>query len=238
MGWSVAMRRSVLLFVLLPILSACGGSAPAGPGVPPGPAPAPTPAAMARYRVTFDASWSAATHPTDVPGNPHFSPLVGGTHGPAVRFWQEGGVASEGVRLMAERGRTSPLDLEVGAAVSAGTAQHVLTGGDVPTSPGSVGLDFEIGRDFPLVTLVAMVAPSPDWFVGVSGLSLIEDGTWVEEKRVLLHPYDAGTDSGVTFTSADVATQPREPIRRIDMGPLVEAAAVPHLGTFTFRRIP
>lgn len=231
------MKRSVLLSVFLPILSACGGGSPGAPSAPPAPSAAPTPAATARYRVTFDASWSAATHPTDIPGNPHFSPLVGGTHGPAVAFWREGGGASEGIRLMAERGRTSPLDLEVGAAVSAGTAQHVLTGGDVPTSPGSVSLDFEVGRDFPLVTLVTMVAPSPDWFVGVSGLSLIEDGAWVAEKRVILHPYDAGTDSGVTFTSADVATQPREPIRRIDMGPLLEAAAVPHLGIFTFRRI-
>jgi hypothetical protein len=236
------MRRSLLLFVFLPILSACGGGSPAGPGVPPAPAPAPspvpTPAATARYVVTFDASWSAATHPTEFPGNPHFSGLIGGTHGPAVRFWQEGGLATEGIRLMAERGRQSPLDLEVGAAVAAGTAQHVLAGEDVPRSPGSTSLEFEMGREFPLVTLVTMVAPSPDWFVGVSGLSLIEGGAWVDEKRVFLHPYDAGTDSGVTFTSADAATQPRETIRGIDMGPLVEAAAVPHLGTFTFRRIP
>jgi hypothetical protein len=125
----------------------------------------------------------------------------------------------------------------VGAAIGAGTAQHVLAGDDVPRSPGSVSLDFDIGRDFPLVTLVTMVAPSPDWFVGVSGLSLIENGAWVAEKAVLLHPYDAGTDSGATFSSADAVTQPREPIHRIDRGPLVEAAAVPHLGTFTFRRI-
>jgi len=235
------MKR-FLLFALLPILSACGGGSPAAPAAPSAPVqtptPAPTPAATARYRVTFDASWSAATHPTDFPGNAHFSGLIGGTHGPAVSFWQEGGLATEGIRLMAERGRQSPLDLEVGAAVGAGTAQHVLAGDDVPRSPGSTTLEFGIGRDFPLVTLVTMVAPSPDWFVGVSGLSLIEGGAWVEEKRVLLHPYDAGTDSGVTFTSADLATQPRDAIRRIDMGPLVEAAAVPHLGTFTFRRIP
>lgn len=230
------MNRSVLLLLAL-IVSACGGGSPVAPGAPPAPSPTPTPAATARYRVTFDATWSAATHPTDIPGNPHFSGLIGGTHGPAVSFWQEGGLATEGIRLMAERGRQSPLDLEVGAAVGAGTAQHVLAGEDVPSSPGSTSLEFDVGRDFPLVTLVTMVAPSPDWFVGVSGLSLIEGGAWVEQKVVFLHPYDAGTDSGVTFTSADVTTQPREPIRRIDMGPLVEAAAVPHLGTFTFRRI-
>jgi hypothetical protein len=234
------MPRSIAgLALALLTLSACGGGeSPLAPTAPPPPSPTPTPAATARYRVTFDATWSAATHPTDIPGNAHFSGLIGGTHGAAVTFWQEGGLASEGIRLMAERGRQSPLDLEVGAAIGAGTAQHVLAGEDVPQSPGSTSLDFDAGRDFPLVTLVTMVAPSPDWFVGVSGLSLIENGAWVEEKVVFLHPYDAGTDSGATFSSVDLVTQPREPIHRIDMGPLVEAAAVPHLGTFTFRRIP
>jgi hypothetical protein len=188
--------------------------------------------------VTFDATWSAATHPTDIPGSAHFSGLIGGTHGPAVTFWEDGGQASEGIRQMAERGRQAPLGEEVEAAIAAGTAQHVLAGDDVPRSPGSASMEFEAGRDFPLVTLVTMVAPSPDWFVGVSGLSLIENGAWVEQKIVSLEPYDAGTDSGVTFTSADVATQPREPIHRIDTGPLVEAASTPYLGTFTFRRIP
>jgi hypothetical protein len=230
------MPRSILFGALL-ALSACGGRSPVAPDTPAAPSPTATPAPAARYRVTFDASWSAATHPTDIPGNPHFSGLIGGTHGPAVTFWQEGGLASEGMRLMAERGRQSPLDLEVGAAIGAGTAQHVLAGDDVPRSPGSASLEFEITRDFPLVTLVTMVAPSPDWFVGVSGLSLIESGGWVAEKVVFLRPYDAGTDSGVTFSSADVVTEPRDSIRPIDTGPLVEAAAVPHLGTFTFRRI-
>jgi Spondin_N len=234
------MSRSIpSVAVALLILSACGGGAvsPVAPSATAAPSPAPTPEATARYRVTFDASWSAATHPTDFPGNAHFSGLIGGTHGPAVRFWQEGGLASEGIRLMAERGRQSPLDLEVGAAIAAGTAQHVLAGDDVPRSPGAARLDFDISRGLPLVTLVTMVAPSPDWFVGVSGLSLIENGGWVAEKTIFLHPYDAGTDSGATFASADVATEPRAPIRKIDMGPLVEAATVPHLGTFTFRRI-
>ena len=36
-----------------------------------------------------------------------------------------------------------------------------------------------------------MVAPSPDWFVGVSALSLLaEDGTWKEREEVALRVYD------------------------------------------------
>src|SRR5687767_6322821 len=106
------MPRSIMAVALsLLTLSACGGGeSPLAPSAPPAPSPTPTPAAAARYRVTFDASWSAETHPTDIPANAHFSGLIGGTHASAATFWQEGAVASEGIRLMAERGRQSPLD--------------------------------------------------------------------------------------------------------------------------------
>ena len=72
----------------------------------------------------------------------------------------------------------------------------MLVGGAIDRSPDRVTLDFEISRDFSLVTLVSMLAPSPDWFVGMSGLNLIENGDWVAEKVVVLQPWDAGTDSG------------------------------------------
>jgi hypothetical protein len=193
-------------------------------------------APTARYRVTFDATWSAATHP-DVPPSPHFSGLIGGTHRSTVQFWAAGAPASEGMRQMAERGRKSPLDEEVQAAVAAGHAQHLLSGGAVDRTPGRVDMEFEIGRDFPLVTLVTMVAPSPDWFVGVSGLSLIVGGDWTSELSVPLYAYDAGTDSGEAFLSPDQATMPREGIARIQGGPFLVGGTAPPLGTFTFRRI-
>jgi len=82
-----------------------------------------------------------------------------------------------------------------------------------------------------------MLAPSPDWFVGVSGLNLIENGDWVGEKVVVLQPWDAGTDSGATFSSADLRTSPAEPIHLIGTGPLLVGASVPPVGTFTFRRL-
>ena len=68
------------------------------------------------------------------------------------------------------------------AAISAGTADSLIQGGGIARSPGVATAAFEIGRDHPLVSLVSMVAPSPDWFVGVSALSLFD-----EEARVLRH---------------------------------------------------
>ncbi len=214
------------------------GSPPATTTAPP-PAPAP-PAAppAARYRLTFDALWSAERHPQDFPADPHFSPLVGGTHNAGVRFWQEGTIATDGIRDMAERGRTTPLDNEIRGAIAAGTAQHLIVDGDIPRSPGTVSLEFEISQTHPFVTLVSMVAPSPDWFTGVSGLPLFENGQWVDRRSLELAPWDAGTDSGTTFTSADSATTPRLPIARITGFPFARNGEFAPVARFVFERIP
>lgn len=61
-----------------------------------------------------------------------------------------------------------------------------------------------------------MIYPSPDWFVGVSGLELcLSNGSWIEQKNLNLYPHDAGTDSGPTYISPDQPTIPKEPIKRI-----------------------
>jgi hypothetical protein len=194
-------------------------------------------AATARYRVTFDASWSAATHPSDFPRDPHFSRLIGGSHSDRVGFWRPGSLATSGIEDMAELGATTPFDREVEAAVAAGTAFRLIRGGGVGRSPGSTSVDFEMSRDFPRVTLVTMVAPSPDWFAGVHGLSLLENGDWAAQLVVELFPYDAGTDEGVTFTSADAEASPHAPIRQIEGFPFASAGRVAPLGTFSFRRL-
>lgn len=186
------------------------------------------------YDVTFDATWSAETHPYDFPPNPHFSGLVGGTHQDSVNFWRPGGIASDGIEAMAERGSQSALSLEVQAAIQAGTASFVILGGGIGTSPGSVATQFVVSDDFPLVTLVSMIAPSPDWFVGVSALNMRPDGQWLGRLVVDLWPYDAGSDSGPTFASPDDDTNPQIAISHLSGFPF--AGTLP-LGTYTFVRV-
>lgn len=121
----------------------------------------PAGAENAEYRVTFTATWSAETHPINFPGNPHFSPLIGGTHDSSVAFWEEGQLASLGIKRMAEWGSQAPLDEEVEAAIDANQAEFVLRDDAVPGSPGSADLTFQVSDAFSLVTLVTMLAPSP-----------------------------------------------------------------------------
>ncbi len=184
------------------------------------------------YRVTFTATWSADTHPIDFPSNAHFSPMIGVTHDDTVVFWEDGGLATDGMESMAETGATATLNGEFGSAVAAGRAAGIFLGSTFD-SPGAQTLTFTISQDHPLVTLVSMMAPSPDWFVGVSGVSLFEDGDWVPVKAFELVVWDAGTDSGATFTAPDDDTDPQIPIAHKDDYAFANGLPV---GSFVFAR--
>lgn len=192
------------------------------------------PAGDAVYRVTFEATWSAATHPQGFPPNPHFSWLIGGTHDGQTEFWAPGQTASPGIESMAETGGTAALAAEVEAAIAAGHAGEVVRSVDYPVSPGSVDTEFTLTPDHPLLTLVTMIAPSPDWFVGVRGQDLRDGNVWIPEVTVDLHPWDAGTDSGTGYTSPDQDTQPAQPITAIAGSPFTPGAPV---GRFVFELV-
>jgi hypothetical protein len=192
------------------------------------------PVSSATYRVTFESTWSASTHPSDFPqeGLAHFSPLVGATHNADAVFWASGSAATEGIKQMAEGGQTGALSGEVNTAISGGSAALVLLGLDLDPTPGSTSFTFDIDENHPLVTLVTMIAPSPDWFVGVSGVDLFEGGEWVSEVSFDLMPWDAGTDSGTSYTAEDQATNPPATIRAISGSPFSSQP----LGSFTFTK--
>ena len=197
-------------------------------------APAAWAQSTATYQVTFESTWSAATHPDGFPPSPHFSGLVGATHSDAASLWAVGSLASDGIERMAETGAVSPLLSEVNVLVGAGEAGAAVSGGGIGLSPGSVSLTFDIDEAHPLVSLVSMLAPSPDWFVGVDGLDLRAGGTWVSERVVSLGVYDAGTDSGPDYTSPNADTDPAEAIFEITGPPFRVGCGLVPVGTFTF----
>lgn len=192
---------------------------------------------LATYTVTFAATWSATSHPVDFPSNAHFSGLIGATHNDQVVFWRDNALASPGIQNMAETGGKNPLGLEVDTAIAAGTARFKLSGGGIGVSPGEVELEFTISEDHALVSLVSMIAPSPDWFVGVADLPLRDANGWVDSLTVDLYGWDAGTDDGVTYASPNAASMPHVPIFPLDDGMFKVGEMVPALGTFTFVRL-
>lgn len=192
----------------------------------------------AEYTVTFNATWSAQTHPTDdfPTSNAHFSGLVGAMHNDNVTFWAEGQVATVGIELMAEKGSKAELLTEIDAAIAAGFADLQLSGGGIGLSPGAVSIGpFTVNQSHPKMSLVSMIAPSPDWFVGVNGLSLLDaNGEWIDNLVAELYPYDSGTDDGAEYRSGNVDSVPREAIANFTgVAPFSEQP----IGTFTISRI-
>ena len=193
------------------------------------------------YRLVVDNTWSQETHPGKMPPErAHFSWLGGGTHNDQVSFWEEGQVASPPMVQMAETGVIDMLADEVRSQVGQGKAFGVLAWrwwvcaeGIVNDSCGGNVFEFEVDSDFPLVTLVTMLGPSPDWFVGVSGLNLRDGDRWRGQVVVDLHPYDGGTRSANQWPLGGPQNDPPEPISLIteESGQLV---GPDKMGTMTF----
>ena len=182
-----------------------------------------TPAAEQEYEAVylarFVSTWSADTHPVNFPDNPHFSPLTGAAHSEQAVFWQRGQNATDGIEQMAETGGTTMLLDEIQLAIDEGRALSTIQGGGIALSPGATEVEFRVKRDYPLVTLVSMLAPSPDWFIGIHDQSMLDqNGDYLESLTVELNLYDSGTDAGVRYDSAD-EDSPRSPIALVNSFP-------------------
>ena len=187
--------------------------------------PAGDPVAGARssalYTVTFQGRWTTDATPGGLPGGAHFSRLIGAVHNAGATFLESGGTASAGVESMVEIGGTSTLTSEVNAQINSDPpgALSVLRGATDfigPTATRTLS-NVKVTTEYPRVTLTTMIAPSHDWFVGVSGLVLYDgqDG-WLQTHSVDLYPWDAGTEEGDDFSlSPSVDTSPRGVIHSI-----------------------
>jgi hypothetical protein len=193
---------------------------------------------MATYNVTFVGNWSAANHPTDFPSGDHFSTAVGMVHQQGAVFFEAGELASDGMESMAETGATSELSAEIDAVVSAGMASETIIGEGLSSGFSEATFQITVTNDFPLVTLVSMIAPSPDWFVAAENITLLQGGVFVEDLTVNAVSYDSGTDSGGTFNAANADTDPAENITEITTAPLGNGTNVdPPMAMFTFVKV-
>lgn len=180
-------------------LSACGSddknSSPSGPQG----------SGEVTYQLTFNAKWNATDFQTSFPSGPHFSPVVGATHNNQDFLWRTGEPSTPGVKVVAETGGTTLYKTELEAKKETGNVDNIFQGSGTK-SPGITSLQFKVNTLHPYVSAISMIAPSPDWFVGIRDVNLYEGNEWLEKKVFDLKLYDAGTDSGVNFSS-DNATE-------------------------------
>ena len=175
--------------------------------------------ADARYQVTFTSQWNANSHGNSPPypagRSPHFTSLVGSTHNSQVTFWQRGQLATRGIESIAEIGSTSTFrTTDQANARAAGNAGAYLNLGGLGAYPSSATRQINVSEDFPLLTLASMIAPTPDWFVGLSGFNLKEGsrGCWKRTITENLVGNDAGTETGTGYSLGNPAENPHKPI--------------------------
>ena len=175
--------------------------------------------ADARYQVTFTSQWNANSHGNSPPypagRGPHFTSLVGSTHNSQVTFWQRGQLATPGIESIAEIGGTSTFrNTDQANARAAGNAGAYLSLGGLGAYPSSATRQIDVSEDFPLLTLASMIAPTPDWFVGVSGFNLKEGsrGCWKRRITENLVGNDAGTETGTGYSLGNPAETTHKPI--------------------------
>ncbi len=184
------------IFILTISLAACGGSdnstsdnSPQGIG-------------EVTYQLNFNAKWNSTQFPTNFPSNAHFSPVIGATHNDQDTLWSSGEVSTDGIESIAETGNTSLYNTELVQKKTDGNIDNIFSGSNL-SSPGNTSLQFKVNPDFPFVSAISMIAPSPDWFIGIRDVNLFVNNEWVDTLTFNLKLYDSGTDTGETFSAAD-----------------------------------
>ena len=167
---------------------------------------------VATYDISFSGTWNATDHAhmgQSLPGSAHWSDLVGANHNGDITFVEMGQPASPGIEDVAEIGVNTVFQSEVQAQITNGDAQQWLQMGFSPFAAISTATltDVEISSDFPLLSLASMIAPSPDWFIAINSLNLMNpDGTWKTSIVMDLFPYDAGTEDGFNYSLNNAPT--------------------------------
>jgi len=175
------------------------------------------PAASAQYRITFIRLWTEKTHPFEYPEpglltGPHLSGLIGATHSAgSYAIYRIGTPPTPGLERLSEEGKHSPLDQEIKNAIAAGNAGALFETGPIRDASKTEMVNVTVTPRFPMVSAVAMIAPSPDWFAGIADVNLLENGEWVSKKTVDLFAYDSGGDDGTTYKAPDKDTNPKKP---------------------------
>jgi len=163
------------------------------------------------YSCEFVNRWTAETHPEDYPNSAHWSPMVIASHNEKYSMWADKTPATKGVKSVAETGSVGAIKKEltdagdnigssaVGGVFFPNKNKHTI----------SITDSLMMDENHILISSITMIAPSPDWFSGLTDFSPVKDGMWLTGFTVDTYPWDAGTDSGTTYASTNTATKPQ-----------------------------
>ena len=187
------------------------------------------------YAVTVSLNWSEETSAAPPPGA-HWSTLIAFAHSDRYALFSDGDTASSGLALVATNGRTTVLEAELAEGMRRKrVGAHIIL-------PGSEGGQATFAFELPVtprqnrISFATMLAPSPDWFSGISGVLLYEADAWVDQVERPIWVWDAGADSGPDFEGPNLPTQPRQSVRLLSHPSFLRASGLRPIGTVVFER--
>lgn len=161
----------------------------------------------------FSVEKAAACFATIVPeAGLAFSPITAVTHSPSFSLFRVGEKVSMPVEDVCERGTN--VALLAAARASGMTSSDV--GDNRPIMAGQMRtVRVTATCKYPYLSVLSMIAPSPDWVVQLNNMPLVNKrGQFIKKRYGNLIAYDCGTDDGSDFTdpgdaSLDIPTMPK-----------------------------
>lgn len=163
----------------------------------------------ARYTVEITGKWKQREF--GVPPNVHFTAVLGMVHNDKIVLWKENEIAGKGVENVAESGNPYPLLTDIDMATAEGKAISVLVITPPPPT-GNSSLNIYCNSNYSYISLETMLAPTPDWFTGISGFNLYPGNKWIRDTTINLYAWDAGTEDGDVFGYSNPVTTPQQPV--------------------------
>ncbi len=165
------------------------------------------------YRVTLVSNWNKEDH-LKVPGSAHFSRVTVVNHKSTYTLIPFQGKATVGLERLAELGKTGDIEREFKKEVEKGSiASYNIFAAMYLSKRTSMKFTISVTAEAPYFSMVSMIAPSPDWIIGVDALKLYDEksGFLSGVERQALYAISGGTegkDTAGNFTISDNAPDP------------------------------
>ncbi|WP_299296121.1 spondin domain-containing protein [uncultured Tateyamaria sp.] len=188
--------------------------------------------AQERYQVDVTFEWR-----TEASIAPHWSRLIGFAHSSRYKLFSDGDTATSGLGLVATNGRVTVLEAELAEGRRRGRVGEAIVLPGLPDGVGQFSFELKVSDKHTQVSFVTMLAPSPDWFSGASGVSLRDGDAWKDRVQVPLWVWDAGVDSGPEFEGPNVPTQPQQSVRLLTHPGFLTQSGLRPIGMAVFTRL-
>lgn len=172
------------------------------------------------YLVTLVSNWNKEDH-LKLPGGAHFSKPAVVHHKSDYTLIPFGGQATPGLEELAELGQTGEIEEEFEQKMRTGfiisysifPAMHL-------SDRTSMQFTISVTASAPYFSMASMIAPSPDWIIGIDSLPLYdkEKGFSSGVERQALYAISAGTegkDTAGNFTLSDNAPDPVKHVKSL-----------------------